>query len=129
MTLGRCKEDIALSSIAQRWDKRLWAQTGAQGLTLSTRQHCCAVRCHSTGTRCPEAVGSPPWRLQKPPDHGPGPPALGVPAGAEVSQMDPEDSASFCHSGVLGFYGLSAVHCQFLCVCVCVCVCVTEEGK
>ena len=38
------------------------AQSAAQGLPLSTRQHCCAVWCWSTGTGCPEAVGSPPWR-------------------------------------------------------------------
>jgi len=39
--------------------------------------------------------------VQKLPGHGPGPPALGVPAGAEVGQRGTEDPASLSHSVVL----------------------------
>ena len=42
--------------------------------------------------------------VQKPPGHGPGPPALGVPAGAEVGQRGTEDPASLSHSVVLWKY-------------------------
>jgi len=50
----------ASSSGAQCQEKGQWVPTEAQGLPLSTRQHCCAVQCRSTGTGCPEALGSPP---------------------------------------------------------------------
>ena len=41
--------------------------------------------------------------VQKPPGHGPGPPALGVPAGAGVGQRDAEGPASLSFPGVLWY--------------------------
>jgi len=49
---------------------------------LSMGQHICAVWVMELWHRDPEAVGSPPGDVQKPPGRGPGHPAWGVSAGA-----------------------------------------------
>ena len=88
----------ALSSGAQCQDKRQWTQAGIQGVSPERQQ----IFFQCTGAGLLAWASQRLWSLlledlQKLPGRGPGSPALGVPAGAGVSQRSSEDSASLSH--------------------------------
>jgi len=79
----------ALFSGAQCWDKRHWAQSGTQEVPLNTRRTVVQCKCWSRGTGTQRLWGLL-GDLQKPPGHGAGHLAWGVPHEQGVGCIDPK---------------------------------------